>query len=128
MRDALTNTPEASGVVTGAIFVVIVLAFRRGLWPALGRAGRLLRARGAAPLARPEGGARRATCRAKTSPKNFGTAQFAHGERVAKASAIVTLRCNGQITLPAEGRSWWSVVDGHVPTAGHALARTLELT
>src|SRR5438552_794483 len=32
LRDALTSAPEASGVVTGAVFVVIVLAFRRGLW------------------------------------------------------------------------------------------------
>jgi len=32
LRDALTNAPELSGVVTGAVFVVIVLAFRRGLW------------------------------------------------------------------------------------------------
>ncbi len=46
VRDALTNAPEASGVVTGAIFVVIVLAFRRGLWPSLGETVRLLRARG----------------------------------------------------------------------------------
>jgi branched-chain amino acid transport system permease protein len=35
VRDTLTSTPEASGVVTGAIFVVIVLAFRRGLWPTM---------------------------------------------------------------------------------------------
>jgi branched-chain amino acid transport system permease protein len=43
LRDALTNAPELSGVVTGAVFVVIVLAFRRGLWAtgsdALGRLG-----------------------------------------------------------------------------------------
>ncbi len=32
LRDALTSAPEASGVATGAVFVVIVLAFRRGLW------------------------------------------------------------------------------------------------
>ena len=32
LRDALTSAPEASGVVTGAVFVLIVLAFRRGLW------------------------------------------------------------------------------------------------
>src|SRR5256712_5133362 len=32
LRDALTSAPELSGVVTGAVFVVIVLAFRRGLW------------------------------------------------------------------------------------------------
>jgi len=32
LRDALTTAPEASGVVTGAVFVVIVLSFRRGLW------------------------------------------------------------------------------------------------
>jgi branched-chain amino acid transport system permease protein len=32
LRDALTSAPEASGVVTGAVFVVIVLAFRSGLW------------------------------------------------------------------------------------------------
>lgn len=46
LRDALTNAPEASGVVTGAIFVVIVLAFRRGLWPTLGGVVRALRQRG----------------------------------------------------------------------------------
>jgi branched-chain amino acid transport system permease protein len=32
LRDALTSAPELSGVVTGAVFVVIVLAFRHGLW------------------------------------------------------------------------------------------------
>jgi branched-chain amino acid transport system permease protein len=38
LRDALTSAPELSGVVTGAVFVVIVLAFRHGLW-ATGRDG-----------------------------------------------------------------------------------------
>src|SRR5207302_708010 len=46
LRDALTSAPEASGVVTGAVFVVIVLAFRRGLWAT----GRDARRRFAAPL------------------------------------------------------------------------------
>lgn len=46
VRDTLTNVPEASGVVTGAIFVVIVLAFRRGLWPTLADLIRLVRSRG----------------------------------------------------------------------------------
>jgi branched-chain amino acid transport system permease protein len=45
VRDTLTNVPEASGVVTGAIFVVIVLAFRRGLWPTLADLIRLARSR-----------------------------------------------------------------------------------
>ncbi len=52
VRDALTNAPEASGVVTGAIFVVIVLAFRRGLWPTLGDTLRQLRTRGPRLLGR----------------------------------------------------------------------------
>ena len=39
---------DAPGVVTGTIFIVIVLGFRRGLWPALtGLIARALRARGA---------------------------------------------------------------------------------
>jgi ABC-type uncharacterized transport system ATPase subunit len=45
VRDTLTNVPEASGVVTGAIFVVIVLAFRRGLWPTLADLIRLAKSR-----------------------------------------------------------------------------------
>jgi branched-chain amino acid transport system permease protein len=45
VRDSLTNAPEASGVVTGAIFVVIVLAFRRGLWPTLADLIRVARSR-----------------------------------------------------------------------------------
>ncbi len=44
VRDALSSAPEASGVITGAIFVVIVLAFRHGLWPTAGLAARKLRA------------------------------------------------------------------------------------
>jgi len=31
VRDTLSTASEASGVVTGAIFLVIVLAFRRGV-------------------------------------------------------------------------------------------------
>ncbi len=42
LRDALTSAPELSGVVTGAVFVVIVLAFRRGLWATGGAAIRRL--------------------------------------------------------------------------------------
>jgi len=49
VRDTLTNAPEASGVVTGAIFVVIVLAFRRGLWPTLADLIRLARSKGLGP-------------------------------------------------------------------------------
>ena len=45
LRDALTSAPEASGVVTGAVFVLIVLAFRRGLWVTGGAALRRLVAR-----------------------------------------------------------------------------------
>jgi len=40
VRDVLSSAPEASGVITGAIFVVIVLAFRHGLWPTAGAAAR----------------------------------------------------------------------------------------
>lgn len=35
LRDALSSAPEASGVATGVIFIVVVLAFRRGLWVTL---------------------------------------------------------------------------------------------
>ena len=52
LRDALTSTPEASGVVTGVIFVIIVLAFRRGLWPTLRDRSGMLRSR-ALGLVRP---------------------------------------------------------------------------
>ena len=45
VRDLLSNAPEASGVVTGAVFVVIVLAFRRGLWASAVDALRWIRAR-----------------------------------------------------------------------------------
>jgi len=45
VRDLLSNAPEASGVVTGAVFVVIVLAFRRGLWASAADALRWIRAR-----------------------------------------------------------------------------------
>jgi branched-chain amino acid transport system permease protein len=45
VRDLLSNAPEASGVVTGAVFVVIVLAFRHGLWASATDALRWIRAR-----------------------------------------------------------------------------------
>src|SRR6266545_1763862 len=35
MEDWLSGFTEASGVITGAVLVVIVLGFRRGLWPTL---------------------------------------------------------------------------------------------
>jgi branched-chain amino acid transport system permease protein len=59
VRDLLSNAPEASGVVTGAVFVVIVLAFRRGLWASAADALRWIRARrsvvGGPSLRRPSG-------------------------------------------------------------------------
>jgi branched-chain amino acid transport system permease protein len=35
LRDSLSTITDASGVVTGAVFIVMVLGLRRGLWPAL---------------------------------------------------------------------------------------------
>ncbi|MGH2716640.1 MAG: branched-chain amino acid ABC transporter permease [Thermoleophilaceae bacterium] len=53
LRDALATLTDASGVVTGAIFVLIVLAFRRGLWPTLrGALSRVLNGRAASPVRR----------------------------------------------------------------------------
>jgi len=36
LRDSLSTLTDASGVVTGLVFMVIVLWLRRGLWPTLG--------------------------------------------------------------------------------------------
>jgi ABC-type branched-subunit amino acid transport system permease subunit len=39
LRDFLSTSEffrDAPGVVTGAVFIVIVLGLRRGLWPAIG--------------------------------------------------------------------------------------------
>jgi len=59
VRDLLSNAPEASGVVTGAVFVMIVLAFRRGLWASAADALRWIRVRrsvvGGPSLRRPSG-------------------------------------------------------------------------
>lgn len=45
VRDTLSTASEASGVVTGAIFLVIVLAFRRGVLGTFGEWARVLRER-----------------------------------------------------------------------------------
>jgi branched-chain amino acid transport system permease protein len=44
LRDWLSGITDASGIITGAVFVALVLGFRRGIWPTAGdlvrRAGR----------------------------------------------------------------------------------------
>ena len=59
VRDTLSTASEASGVVTGAIFLVIVLAFRRGVLGTLGERFTDVRdRRAAAAVARVEGNGR----------------------------------------------------------------------